>query len=272
MLNWGVTANRVSSSLATLNDEILHVRGAMADKIVSIGDPLDLALESLAHYSPGDHSHEHCRKVHSSQLAIIKGWKRLCLELSASTYRLTGRPILDAFWRTVFLDRNIVHSIHGPLLACLTRVIDEANVKGVFGWRDGFEFPPKHDEQESDMLLYIRFVALELWNFNRLNPHYLYLRFFTTCRGYLGVGHPNCEPGNKVARAFELFGTIDSSRVSRGAYIGRREVKCGFCISKDGYSHKNSYVHGIMNGEIIRRAIDGDEDRDISILQCFSIV
>ncbi|KID82269.1 hypothetical protein MAJ_11363, partial [Metarhizium majus ARSEF 297] len=81
----------------TDNDEILHVRGAMADKIVSIGDPLDLALASLAHYSPGDHSHEHYRKVHSPYLAIIKGWERLCLELSASAYRPTGGPIVDAF-------------------------------------------------------------------------------------------------------------------------------------------------------------------------------
>lgn len=80
----------------------------MADKIVSVGDPLDLALASLAHYSPGDHSHEHCRKVHSSRLAIIKGWKRLCLELSPSMYCPTGGPILDAFWRTTFLDRIVL--------------------------------------------------------------------------------------------------------------------------------------------------------------------
>lgn len=92
----------------TDNDEILHVHGAMVDKIVSIADPLDLALASLAHYSPGDHNHDHCRKVHSSQLAIIKGWERLCLELSASMYCPTRGPILDAFWRTAFLDRNIV--------------------------------------------------------------------------------------------------------------------------------------------------------------------
>lgn len=91
MLTWGVTANRVLSSLTTMRFFMFVAQWSTRSS------------PSLAHYSPGDNSQEHYRKVHSSQLAIIKGWKRLCLELSASMYP-TGGPILDAFWRTAFLD------------------------------------------------------------------------------------------------------------------------------------------------------------------------
>ncbi|EXU95226.1 hypothetical protein X797_011694 [Metarhizium robertsii] len=56
----------------TDNDEILHLRGAMAKKIVSIGDPLDLALASLAHYSLGDHSVTRAWKEALEQFSSIQ--------------------------------------------------------------------------------------------------------------------------------------------------------------------------------------------------------
>lgn len=198
LFNAGLEDALGSSLFFAENNEVLRVRGVTVDSIAFVGSSLNLGRAALAHYAPGDQSIERLNRIHLDQLAIIQGWKRLCLAMSASTYLPTGGPILEAFWRTVVLDRFITHGENGHSMARLPDVINKDNAGRLFGWSDALKFPPADHDQESTMLMYMRTITLELWNFNKLNPYCVNLRFFTTSRGYIGIGHPSCAPGDKV--------------------------------------------------------------------------
>ncbi|KAK1979344.1 heterokaryon incompatibility protein-domain-containing protein [Colletotrichum cereale] len=227
-------------------DEILRVQGVTIDVVSAVGQPWDLAY--IPGYDPGTEDKDQAiNNMHNAQVAIIESWKVLAGLEGNETYPFSSQPYKEAFWRTLFLDRysdNSINSKRSGILSFhrLPGAHETELMAQVFAPLGiTCNFPPQNNDDETYLIYYLRHEAAELWRFASLNLHCVDLSFFKTAKGYIGVGHPNTQPGDKVV-------------VLSGALVPLtlREFPEGHVLIGE------SYVHGIMDGEAIQTREDND--------------
>lgn len=190
---------------------MLVARGVAVDTISRVGPVWDLGLLAAKEHIPG--SREQSRAaIHGAHVGMLRRWKLAAGGLEnddEGTYLFTGQSRDEAFWRTVFLDRfRFPGSVDDDGGLHLGRIPndnknddDGNNLRALFPpWAPGStsHFPPRNPREEEQLVSYIRHEVIELWSFASLNLHAANLRFFRTVKGYIGVGHPNVRPGDKV--------------------------------------------------------------------------
>ncbi|KAI1328445.1 heterokaryon incompatibility protein-domain-containing protein [Xylariaceae sp. FL0255] len=242
------------------SDEVLNVRGVKVDVIEKVGRPWDLGavLLSRMDFAIGDRQKAR-EEVNDEQIAIIKQWKELVdLEQSVAYPFRPHQSRKEAFWRTLFLDRY-----HEPGTESgssrfhrLPDFTDQDEANRIFSPTESIRcnFPPKNINEERWLISYLRHEASDLWGFSQVNLHCVNLSLFQTTKGYIGVGHPNMRCGDKVA---VIFGSA--------VPVILREYAEGHMLIGQ------SYVHGIMDGEIIRHRMEHSAGTEEDF-EMFSIV
>lgn len=181
-------------------DEILHARGVLVDIIEEVGQPWDLARAVLRTYDPEDPDRSR-GKAHDAQISIIDQWKSIARLDEEGEYPFTEQPRREAFWRTLLLDRYRSNSRdgHNYRILRLPSEIGEKEGADIFG-PAGIKcvFPPQNSDDEGWLVYFLRHEATELWSFASVNLHCVNLSLFRTKKGYIGMGHPNVQPGDKV--------------------------------------------------------------------------
>ncbi|RSL73493.1 hypothetical protein CEP51_011755 [Fusarium floridanum] len=237
-------------------DEILGVRGQPVDIIEEVGpvwDTLRVSHElNAAGYSNKDLNLHHPLPASS----IFQAWKSIALAHHEATYPFTNQPRLEVFWRTIFMDRyhptpqtDLFH------LKRLPTVLSPENVAQVFdAWDIGCPFPPNTPYEEHLVMHYLEAETIQFFQW-KINVHCGFSRLFRTKKGYIGLGNPSTQPGDEVAI---LFGAP--------VPIVLREFKEGYVIIG------TSYVHGIMDGEIIQDLRDHGKGMDETDYKLFKII
>lgn len=191
--------------------------------ISEVGPVLDLALAALQHHRPG-HSDELKLNTAKAQMNIVQRWKAMtCADEPGEYYPFCRQQTrLEAFWRTVFLDRyRVILPKRATTLSRFPSVFQEEGGKpevsedggkeqkgeaeGETGKDGEFDFqivkcafPPRTADEEDTIMWYLRHEVIEMWSFASVNLHSANLRFLKTEKGYIGVAHPNAEPGDRV--------------------------------------------------------------------------
>ena len=182
-------------------DEILHTRGVLVDTIKELGQPWDLATTALRAYDPVNPSNSRSRD-HAAQLSIIEQWKSVAGVDTEKAYPFTKQSRHETFWRTLFLDRYRSSSSDGLKyhIHRLPSQIGNQEAANIFS-HAGIEcaFPPKNLDDELLLIYFLRHEVTEMWTFASINLHCANLSLFRTQKGYIGVTHPNAQPGDKVA-------------------------------------------------------------------------
>ncbi|KAI0404111.1 heterokaryon incompatibility protein-domain-containing protein [Xylaria palmicola] len=236
------------------DNEILGVPGVAVDVIIDVGPPLRLHRDNVQLDEA-----QAPKRIRDDFMAIIKQWKKVVgLENDESYSFASQQSRREAFWRTLFLDRYCGGRTENGsyVLQRLPDGTDKEKMAQFFARLIGENsaFPPKDDDDEIKFLDYMALEAIEMWSFCNVNVHCLGLSFFVTERGGIGVGHPNMRCGDKVT---VLFGSA--------VPIILREYEEGHMVIGQ------SYVHGVMDGEMIQHVI-GDGTVDEKDFGLFSII
>ncbi|KAE8370618.1 hypothetical protein BDV27DRAFT_167505 [Aspergillus caelatus] len=242
-------------------DEVLQAQGITVDTIEEVGYPWDLDVPP-GQYTGHVERHIPQEMAHQRQNTIIESWKSVSRVRDEDTYHHSRQSRAEAFWRTIFLDREralrgsnsffSINRIPAKLPATPKRDADASSIR-FDGIRIGF--PPNGAEGEEEFLGYLQHEINETWSFARLNLHCSNLRMFRTTQGYLGLSHPNTKSGDKVV-------------VLLGAPVPMvlREYNEGYILIGQ------SYVHGIMDGEIIQAEINKGRGREPEHFELFHII
>lgn len=187
-------------------DESLHVCGIAVDVIDQVGPALDLATAALQHHQPG-RPYESQLGAAQAQMDIVHRWKTVARIHDAGDYPFARQTQtrLEAFWRTIFLDRYRLILANGANTIRRFPPPQKAQESDDGGSDEEFDFqvvrcrfPPRTEDEENTMMWYLRHEVIETWSFASLNLHSANLRFFRTANGYIGVAHPNAAPGDQV--------------------------------------------------------------------------
>ncbi|KAE8381526.1 heterokaryon incompatibility protein-domain-containing protein [Aspergillus bertholletiae] len=250
-------------------DEILQGRGITVDTIEEVGSPWDLFMSSG---QSSGHVERHIpqERAYQRQSTIIESWKSVARVTGEESYPCRGQTRAEAFWRTIFLNRersiggsNSVFSINRiPAdLSAKSPIQPPSELSGSYNGASvtmrglKMEFPPSSAESEEELLAYLQHEVNETWSFGRLNLHCSNLCMFRTTKGYIGLSHPNTKSGDKVV-------------VLLGAAVPMvlREYAEGHILIGQ------SYVHGIMDGEIIQIEISEGRGREPWDFELFDII
>ncbi|KLU91979.1 hypothetical protein MAPG_10926 [Magnaporthiopsis poae ATCC 64411] len=176
------------------------------------------------------------KEVTAAQLSLFKHWKSLAGVGDQGPYPCTGQTRLEAFWRTLWLDRFRVDGGQEGTI-CFSRIPHDTQ----FFDSNTFE----NEEIVSEVLTSLLGETIEAYQFANANPYSLGMRFFRTRQGYIGIGHPNVREGDKIV-------------VLLGAPVPLilREFPEGHMVVGQ------SYVHGIMDGEIIKAKVGEGEPKE----------
>lgn len=181
--------------------EILHTRGLTVDRVEEVGQPWSLMLAARKAYNPAN-SKESKQNAHDAQVAIIEQWKSIARLDTEKDYTFTGQSRNEAFWRTMFLDRYRSTHTHDRLyrICRIPAQVKEKEAIDIFS-PGGIicDFPPQTADDELGVAYFLRHEVTEMWAFANVNLHCADLSLFRTAKGYIGVGHPNMQPGDKVA-------------------------------------------------------------------------
>lgn len=240
----------------TACDEILHARGIPVDTIEEVGPAWDLVLAATSTFRHGDRENSRL-KANEAQISIIENWKAIARMEEVGVYPYTNQTRPEAFWRTLLLDRYRHQWRAVDIQTSFRRIpsnLDKEEVPDLFGGQL-HTFPPEDKSEEQWLIWYLRHEVTEMWTFGNVNLHCANLRFFRTVKGYIGVSHPNARPGDTVA-------------VLLGAPIPLvlREYAEGHLVVGQ------SYVHGIMDGEIIQAEVDQGRGVKKEDFQVFNII
>ncbi|KAJ5986574.1 hypothetical protein N7451_010939 [Penicillium sp. IBT 35674x] len=237
--------------------EILQIRGLTVDTVEEVGQPWSLGLAALKAYNPAN-SKESKQNAHDAQVAIIEQWKSIARLDTETDYTFTGQSRNEAFWRTMFLDRyrsththdRLYHICRIPAQVKENEAIDMFSPGGII-----CDFPPQTADDELGLVYFLRHEVTEMWAFANVNLHCADLSLFRTAKGYIGVGHPNMQPGDKVT-------------ILLGAPVPLvlREYEEGHLLIGQ------SYVHGIMDGEFLQAERDHGRGTKQEDFEMFAII
>lgn len=267
-------------------DEVLHVRGIPVDTIEEVGVAWDLGLAAVSNFKHGDRENS-IIKAHEAQVSIIEKWKTITRVEDEGTYAFMQQTRREAFWRTLLLDRyrfqwQTVNT--QPSFRRVPLKVRKKDVSEIFGGNMK-DFPPKDTHDETWLIWYMRHEVTELWSFGSVNLHCANLSFFRTVRRYFGVCHPDARPGDTVAVLMGAPVPLILREYDEGHLIvGQRYVVTVACsLSPTLHSGRleklkvdngifRSYVHGIMDGEIIQAEADQGRGKDREDFKVFSII
>jgi hypothetical protein len=181
--------------------EIFNTRGLTVDTIEEVGQPWSLGIVALKTHNPAN-PEESKKDTHDAQVAIIEQWKSIARLDVDKEYTFTGQSRNEAFWRTMFLDRYRSTHTHDRIyrICRIPAQVNEQEATDIFS-PGGIicDFPPQTAEDELGLIYFLRHEVTEMWNFANVNLHCADLSLFRTAEGYIGVGHPGMQPGDKVA-------------------------------------------------------------------------
>ncbi|KAJ5835806.1 hypothetical protein N7447_001832 [Penicillium robsamsonii] len=259
------------------HSEILHACGMTVDIVEKVGQPWDLAMATFAAHDPTD-PHNSERNVHDAQVAIIEQWKSIAQLDVKAEYSFTQQSRSEAFWRTLFLDRyRSTHTHDGTYQIHRIPVqVGEQEANHIFG-PAGLTcvFPPQTTEDEQWLIYFLRHELTEMGNFANVNLHCANLSLFRTVKGYIGVGHPNMQSGDKVVLLLGAPVPLVLREYEEGhVLIGQRFVLLFFTNSQ---FHVlifiyHSYVHGIMDGEYLQAERDQGRGTKQEDFESFAII
>ncbi|KAN0119364.1 Heterokaryon incompatibility protein (HET) domain containing protein [Hyaloscypha variabilis] len=200
-------------------DSILVLKGIPVDRISIVGK-----------VAPDRHDTKHMRSgadQNSLKDTIIE-WRSLVYESNGSY--ITGGSCKEAFWRTITLDSKVIKYHEGLTLQDnprdRRRRLDRVDPR----------VPPQSLESENKLVEALEEQAVWEEGFQCSR------RFFMTKKGYMGIGPNRCSNGDIVC---VLLGG-ELPYVLRPV-TNERYKMVGQC-----------YMHGIMDGEVIRGAIKGN--------------
>ncbi|GIK05563.1 hypothetical protein Aspvir_009676 [Aspergillus viridinutans] len=256
--------------------EILHAHGVTVDTVEEVGKPWDLAMAALKTHNPADPGNSN-QNAHDAQVAIIEQWKTIARLNVEGQYSFTQQSRSEAFWRTLFLDRYRSTHTHERVYR-VTRIPvqvgdEEANnIFGPAGITCGF--PPETSEDELGLIYFLRHEATEMGSFTNINLHCVNLSLFRTVKGYIGVGHPNMRPGDKVALLLGAAVPLVLREYDEGhLLIGQRFASLVFTSQLYILTFtSNSYVHGIMDGEYLQAERDQGRGTKREDFEAFAII
>ncbi|OJI97959.1 hypothetical protein ASPVEDRAFT_37415 [Aspergillus versicolor CBS 583.65] len=233
---------------------ILRVCGVPFDTIEVVGSSWDIGRTMSQSFdtTTGVLNLEHNNKI---QLSIVNQWKEIARLDDPGTYPFSPHSRREAFWRTLLLDR--VRSMREPLY--IRRIPSEPTEETLSEviWGPGVDcgFPPESQSDEDFLIFYVRKEGAEWWAFGNINLHCVNLVFFRTAKGSIGVGHPNIQPGDQIA---VLLGAP--------VPIVLRQYEEGHIVIGQ------SYVHGIMDGEVIEMERECGRGRKKEDFQVYDLI
>ncbi|KAF5660278.1 heterokaryon incompatibility protein (het-6OR allele) [Fusarium heterosporum] len=201
------------------DDTILRLRGFFVDKVQNVGPK-----------APGPHSSDGTdiglMEWENSMRMVLGEWRSL---LPRTETYLNGESLVDAFWRTVLVDLKQGEHPKPPSAIGATRLDkDDIPRLGQLDTAEGIK------------------QLLNTWSAS-MRPEYRKLRlieqfnrrFIVTETGYIGLGPPEVQPGDSIC--ILLGGSVP--------YALRQNTDGTWCYMGE------SYVHGIMDGEIVDSAL-----------------
>ncbi|RSL63260.1 hypothetical protein CEP54_005303 [Fusarium duplospermum] len=243
-------------------DEILGVRGQSVDIIEEVG-PVWVPAHAMKELKVSDIEDEQLDLPDGIPMSaiqawkfVVQAWKPVALVNQETTYPFTNQSRLEVFWRTILMDRYHLLPDKDPFhLKRISPVISSQNAAQMFGpWGIGCSFPPQTQHDEFLLVYYVHTEAAQMWHW-KANLHCISLRLFRTKKGYIGLCPPRAQPGDEVAI---LFGAP--------VPIVLREFDEGYVVIG------TSYVHGIMDGEIIQDLRDQGKGMDETDYKLFKLI
>ncbi|GJC84255.1 heterokaryon incompatibility protein 6, OR allele [Colletotrichum liriopes] len=222
---WARTKRCFNASLTTVANQLQFQTKADDSILVVEGIEFD-KIKVIGVKAPGWDSssptHGVNRPWKEAMRACLSQWRTM-IALEEGDY-LTEESRLDAFWRTVLTDLKQGSAVGYQRLEpqdvkLLPRLETDQGIEDLLlTW----------DDPSKPNFRHLRLIE-------QLNR-----RFFITSKGYFGLGHPSLEPGDAVCIIYGGDAVYSLREVSKGRwrYVG----EC--------------YVHGVMDGEIVRAAAD----------------
>ncbi|KAL8415482.1 hypothetical protein RB596_006186 [Gaeumannomyces avenae] len=224
-------------------DEVFLPRGVTVDCIVEVGPMLRSPLAESGRTLFHEGRLEAAPAIVDELMETIQSWKSTARLSQPGTYPSTGEPLHEAFWRTIFLDRYITseRAMDEPLSLARFGRCEGENASGPAQFAG--RFPPTNPLHERNMGLVLAMDTFLRGQFVKVNMFSFWMSMFRTSKGYIGVGHPDTQAGDKIV---VLLGSP--------VPLILRDYPEGYVIVGQ------SYVHGIMDGEIIAAKMSGDKD------------
>ncbi|KAK6065750.1 heterokaryon incompatibility protein [Seiridium cupressi] len=177
-------------------DEILELYGLAVDTITGVALPMGFTLILLQQHdsnSPG-HLRDGVKGSDDVQIAILKHWQTMADTNGQSVYQHTDQTRLEAFWRTVFLDRIL----DGASLYRLPKGLKKMQESRFLKLMKPYNFPPQNTDDFDAVFNLLMRQMVEGTSYYGVNPQSIGRSLFVTEKGYLGIGHPNTRPGDIV--------------------------------------------------------------------------
>jgi len=185
-------------------DAILVLDGVAVDRVSGVGDQAP-GWEDL----PADCGEDQPR-WRDRMKKVVQGWESMASSMGG-TY-LTGESVLQAFWRTILVDLKQA-AYPGVSTAVLPLRLTTQDLV----WLAEFSMKEKVDQlvETWELSCGVGFRQLRLIEqFNR--------RFFTTGRGYMGLGHSSLRIGDAICifRGGAVTYALRATENGRWTYIG----------------------------------------------------
>jgi hypothetical protein len=218
------------------HDGLLQIEGVTWDSISSVGEVLDTDFYSI-------------------NASIFISWYRLAETALPSQDYISSGTLDDAFWRTLCADYS--------LTSIRTTERLKKNHRAAYNrwWQLQLKIDTYGSAVGTEMTLesYLDNSPKEVLEFDgSVMTATCNRRFFISEKGYIGLAASNAAPGDKIA---VLFG-------GKVPYILRRNEHESSEASETTWTFLgDSYVHGIMDGEVIESLERGEVTKELITLK-----
>jgi hypothetical protein len=215
---------------------LLQIEGVTWDSITSVGEPIDNA-------------------DYPANAPIFRSWHWLAETTLPSQDYISSGTLKDAFWRTLCMD-YLTASNRTPTRA-------KANHRAVYDlwWQLELMIDAWDSEVDVETMLdnYLPTLPNEVHQFDSSVMTCAWnRRFFISEKGYIGFAPSHAAPGDTIV---VLFG-------GNVPYILRKNEPATWGSSETTYIFLgDSYVHGIMDGEVIESLERGDVAKELITLK-----
>jgi len=224
------TSSAKHCKISKTRSGLLDVDGVLWDTITSVGQAVDDVP---------------CPE----NIAIAKSWYRMAVNDTPDLDYIAGGKLENALWRTMCGDIVIRFSNGGPEVGTSSRFdarADDVDFKIYMLWWQALEkIHDSHADRRPSTFDESVFISI------------CCRRFIITEKGYIGLAPAKTEPGDRIA---VLFG-------GRVPYILRQNQPDNSTEPTTWTFIGDSYVHGIMDGEVIQKLERGEVESEVITLK-----